>query len=258
MSNYVISDIHGQYKTYKRMLRAINLKAEDTLYVLGDVIDRGSDGIKILNDMMKRPNVVMFLGNHELLMLDALKNLSEYRSGECDDLDDMDLWLDPCNGGKRTYEAFLELSPAKKKELVQYLENAYVAYNVTIGKQKYHLSHAYVCDKKVGGGIRYKDLTHRQAWDAVWVNIYDRAFLAKNAAHLFPNKKAIYIAGHTFTQRLDCIDTKGRGMIYHNRNYQGYHVYNIDCGMALMNKSSQLACLRLEDKEEFYVPLEEA
>ena len=77
MSNYVISDIHGQYKTYKRMLRAIDLKPEDTLYVLGDVIDRGPDGIKILCDMMKRSNVRMFMGNHELLMLDALKNLHE-------------------------------------------------------------------------------------------------------------------------------------------------------------------------------------
>ena len=68
MSNYVISDIHGQYKSYKRMLRAIQLQPEDTLYVLGDVIDRGPDGIKILNDMMKRENVIMFMGNHELMI----------------------------------------------------------------------------------------------------------------------------------------------------------------------------------------------
>jgi len=45
-------------------------------------------------------------------------------------------------------------------------------------------------------------------------------------------------------------------LVYHNADYYGYHVYNIDCGMALKNKSSQLACMRLEDGELFYVPLE--
>ncbi|MBE5879561.1 MAG: fructose-bisphosphatase class III [Lachnospiraceae bacterium] len=256
MSNYVISDIHGQYKSYKRMLRAIQLQPEDTLYVLGDVIDRGPDGIKILNDMMKRENVIMFMGNHELMMLDALKNLQEYRSHDREDTDDLDLWLDPCNGGKRTFEAFQELSPAKKKQIIQYLESSYVIKRITINKKKYHLSHAYICDKK-GDSIKYSDVRHRQVWDSVWINIYDRAFLSKNEAHIFPNKKTIYIAGHTFTQRLDCMDELGRGVVYHNDNYHGYHVYNIDCGMALKNKSSQLGCLRIEDGMEFYVPLEE-
>lgn len=40
---YCISDIHGQYKQYKKMLECIDLKEEDTLYVLGDVIDIFSD-----------------------------------------------------------------------------------------------------------------------------------------------------------------------------------------------------------------------
>ena len=48
MSTYVISDIHGQYKAYKKMLREIDFKPEDTLYVLGDAIDRGPNGIKVL------------------------------------------------------------------------------------------------------------------------------------------------------------------------------------------------------------------
>lgn len=256
MSNYVISDIHGQYKSYKKMLRIIDFQPDDTLYVLGDVIDRGADGIKILSDMMKRDNVKLFLGNHELLMLDALKNLQEYRSKDRDDMDDMDLWLDPCNGGKKTYEAFLELSPKKKKDIISYLENSYITYRIKIGTEKYHLSHAYVCEKK-GDCFRYSDLNHHQMWDVVWINIYDRAFLGKNSAHLFPNKKTTYVAGHTFTQRLDCTDDLGRGIIYRNNNHCGYKVINIDCGMALKNKSSQLGCLRLEDGAEFYISLEE-
>ena len=49
---YVISDIHGHFDKYKEMLEKINFTDGDTLYILGDVVDRGPDGIKILQDMM--------------------------------------------------------------------------------------------------------------------------------------------------------------------------------------------------------------
>ena len=60
-----MSDIHGCFDKYPAMLREIGSSSRDTLYVLGDVIDRGPDGIKILQDMNRRPNVVPILGNHE-------------------------------------------------------------------------------------------------------------------------------------------------------------------------------------------------
>lgn len=256
MSNYVMSDVHGQYKTYMKMLKKIDLKAEDTLYVLGDAIDRGKDGIKILSDMMKRPNVVLILGNHEMLMLDALRNFEEIKGKDRHDTDDIDLWLDPCNGGEYTYEDFSKLTMPKRKAMIDYLENAWIIKKITIGNKNYHLSHAYTTTRKSKDGFRYADLSHDEIWDIVWMNIFDRAFIRENNSKLYPNKKTIYICGHTFTQRLDCIDELGRGLVYHNADYYGYHVYNIDCGMALKNKSSQLACMRLEDGELFYVPLE--
>lgn len=256
MSNYVMSDVHGQYKTYMKMLKKIDLKAEDTLYVLGDVVDRGPEGVKILSDIMKRPNVVMILGNHEMLMLDALKNFEEISSKDRHDTDDIDLWLDPCNGGETTYEEFQKLTPAKRKAIIEFLENSWIIKKIKVNNKTYHLSHAYTCNKKIKEGFGFKDLTHDEIWDVVWMNIYDRAFIRENKDKLYPNKRNIYISGHTFTQRLDCIDDLGRGLIYHNSDYYGYHVYNIDCGMALKNKSSQLACMRLEDGEQFYIPLE--
>ena len=51
MSTYVISDIHGQYEPFKRILQQINFSDDDVLYVLGDAIDRGPDGIKILKEI---------------------------------------------------------------------------------------------------------------------------------------------------------------------------------------------------------------
>lgn len=59
---YAMSDLHGCYEKYIQMVEKIRFKSEDTLYVLGDVVDRGEDGIKILLDMMQRSNVIPLLG----------------------------------------------------------------------------------------------------------------------------------------------------------------------------------------------------
>ena len=69
---YVLSDIHGQMRRFQSIMKQINLQPEDTLYVLGDVIDRYPDGIKILRQLMVMPNVKLLLGNHEFMMLNAL------------------------------------------------------------------------------------------------------------------------------------------------------------------------------------------
>ena len=60
---YVMSDIHGMYDKYIEMMDLIDLKETDTLYILGDIIDRGVNSMKILQDMMKRSNVFGILMN---------------------------------------------------------------------------------------------------------------------------------------------------------------------------------------------------
>ena len=70
---YVMSDIHGNSRRFNSIMEQIQLKDTDTLYILGDVIDRYPDGIRILRKLMKMNNVKMLLGNHEYMMLKALK-----------------------------------------------------------------------------------------------------------------------------------------------------------------------------------------
>jgi hypothetical protein len=72
---YAISDIHGMFEKYESMLKLIGFSEMDELYIIGDVIDRGIDGVKILQDIMKRPNVHVIMGNHEL-MAKELKEIS--------------------------------------------------------------------------------------------------------------------------------------------------------------------------------------
>ena len=37
--NYAVSDFHGRYDLYKKLLETLNLSDEDTLYILGDFVD---------------------------------------------------------------------------------------------------------------------------------------------------------------------------------------------------------------------------
>ena len=49
---YAMSDLHGCYDKYIKMLEKINFNNNDTLYILGDIVDRGDGGIKILQDII--------------------------------------------------------------------------------------------------------------------------------------------------------------------------------------------------------------
>ena len=91
---YVMSDIHGNEKRFNSIMKQINLQECDTLYVLGDVVDRYYGGIRILRTLMKMPNVKMLLGNHEYMMLNAIDASSkisseEVKNGYCNEIN---LW----------------------------------------------------------------------------------------------------------------------------------------------------------------------
>ena len=73
---FVTSDIHGEYDKFIEILKQIQLKDTDTLYVLGDVVDRGPHPIKVLLKLMEMPNALCIVGNHELMALDGLRLLN--------------------------------------------------------------------------------------------------------------------------------------------------------------------------------------
>ena len=73
---YVMSDIHGYGARYRNVLNQIKLKKTDHLYILGDVIDRGPDGIGLLRETMKKENITLLMGNHEHMpMTEQLKKI---------------------------------------------------------------------------------------------------------------------------------------------------------------------------------------
>ena len=58
MSTYVISDIHGEYLKLIKMLRKIHFSEVDTMYVLGDVLDRGPYPIQVIRLMIRHSNII--------------------------------------------------------------------------------------------------------------------------------------------------------------------------------------------------------
>ena len=69
---YVISDLHGYYDLFIKLLEKISFSEFDLLYIIGDVCDRGPDSLKILFYIQKHDNIILIKGNHEYMMQEAL------------------------------------------------------------------------------------------------------------------------------------------------------------------------------------------
>lgn len=72
---YAMSDIRGQYEQFRNLMEQIRLRKEDTLYIIGDVVDRGPEPMKILKYMITHSNIIPIIGNHEVMALPNLKLL---------------------------------------------------------------------------------------------------------------------------------------------------------------------------------------
>lgn len=144
---YIVSDIHGCYCQYKMLLEKIQFSEKDELYVLGDVADRGPEPVKVLQDMMRRPNVIFILGNHDFIMYTLMKKLAvEITEDNYDKhltkdiLLDYNLWLQ--DGGQITAEQFRKLSYFEKMDMLDYIAGASLYEVIENNGKEYRLVHA--------------------------------------------------------------------------------------------------------------------
>jgi serine/threonine protein phosphatase 1 len=75
-----IGDIHGCAAALAAVAAAIKPASRDTLVFLGDYVDRGLDSRGVIEQVLGLANqcrVVPLLGNHEIMLLDALENGAE-------------------------------------------------------------------------------------------------------------------------------------------------------------------------------------
>lgn len=90
-----IGDIHGCPETLLAMLDKLREYEDRTVVFVGDYIDRGPDSKKVVDiliDYKEERDCVFLRGNHEQMMLDALKT------------GNVSLWM--MNGGRETLESY--------------------------------------------------------------------------------------------------------------------------------------------------------
>ncbi len=133
-----VGDIHGQFKALKSLWRKLKITEDDLVIFLGDYVDRGEGIGEVLEwiiNQSARKNFVFLRGNHEQMMIDALK----------DNGADRITWI--INGGKATIFALRELISKKifsLNEILNFADNLPLSYSITVGGVKYFFCHAGV------------------------------------------------------------------------------------------------------------------
>ncbi len=75
---YVTSDIHGRLDRLERLIDDIDISKNDTLYIIGDLIDRGDRPMETIKFVMDHPQIEAIMGNHDEMMLYSLR----YKDGQ--------------------------------------------------------------------------------------------------------------------------------------------------------------------------------
>lgn len=237
---YVMSDLHGQYKRFDKMLKKINFSSDDTLYILGDAIDRGPDSMKIIQTIMEMKNIIFLIGNHEHMMLESLQDNSK-----------MNLWF--INKGFDTYKQFISLPKNIQYDIYDYLySRILVIPNLKVSNQHYYLTHSSPLKYHINFPKYYADVSDEEKYFVLWERYFNSKIkhtLTTSDIDLINMYKGhILVCGHTKTQSVffGNIGKNNNGRISYG--YHG-HVIDIDCGCA---SNKNLGCIRLDDKKTYY------
>lgn len=234
---YAVSDIHGCYDKYMELLQKLGLGPEDTLYALGDVIDRGPDGFKILLDMDSRPNVVGLMGNHEAMAIGALPGLLRCFHQMEDVLTEEEreaaqLWFQ--NDGAISLMNLFELEGKNRLRVWSYMTSLPLYQVIEVGNHKFVLVHGGLEDFSPS-----RPLEDYVPDEVLWCR-------PKPDTAYFPDKTVVL--GHTPTQFLyeEAGEWVSMAKIFRRDSF-----IDIDCGCVFTN--GRLGCLCLDTMEEIYI-----
>lgn len=229
--NYVISDIHGCCREFEALLKKINFSINDTLYVIGDMVDRGPDPMGVLKIMASNSNIYPVAGNHEFIMMSVLPrlmqdikedNITSVLTG--DFLRKYSLWMG--DGGNTTINEFKNLSREEQDFYLEYLGEIPLYEVVYLNRRKIVLIHSLPHDFDAKKDLNYlaeEILFGRPNFTKDWT------------------QETVYIIGHTPTF---IIPDAVPGKIYCRNN-----LIDIDCGCVT---GYCLCAYCLETGEAFY------
>lgn len=173
MRKFIISDIHGLGNVYYSIMNYLDNRRKNeeiTLYINGDLFDRGLESAELLLDVVKRirqgQKIVYLGGNHELLMHQFYKDY--LKKGEYSHFNN---WYD--NGGYITDDNMhylLNYDFNKVINIVNFISNLklYHKFSETINNKQIVLVHAK-CPEIVNDKceLKIKD-DNELVFDTVW------------------------------------------------------------------------------------------
>ena len=223
---YILSDAHGHYDCYLEFLRWSRFSERDTLYIVGDVLNRGSQSIPLIQDIMNRENVILLKGNHELMMLPIFDDLI-YQTRETQEEIIQEELAIASIGQEETLRDFCKLSAREQNQIISYIGQLPLYEEVAVNGTNYILVHGGLPD-----------------FSCMPVEYYD-----ENDLMFGPHDFSIdhygdgskIIVGHLPTR---FIDGAIPDRIFHIKD-----TIAIDCGCGF---GGRLGVLRLDDMEEMY------
>lgn len=255
---YVCGDIHGQFKLFRELLKTIHFSEDDVMYLVGDIIDRGSDSIPLMQYIMEHENIIPVLGNHELMMY------AHYRLYLREDP-----WLFGGNGSQKTRVQFQKLSKEEREHILDYIYKMPLQKEVSIGNKTFLISHSCFLNKEVDsltgevrfdGDIYWKDVPYYIVEDLVWKSPWRYAEYVP--IQDYEEDGRIHIIGHVPVLNIPNEDWISNQRPKMPCAYDNHNIINIDLGCAAMNakfaKPEHLAlcCVCLDEyvkgKNAFY------
>lgn len=230
---YVIGDIHGDKEKFDSMMEKLSPTDNDTVFVLGDIINIGDSSIELLQDMMYRPNVYPVLGEHEYMAkkifpliaeFSSIDEANEKLSGEDKEL--FSKWL--TMKSVKTTEDFLSLDEEGKESVIDYLSEFEAVEEIEAGGKDFVLCHAGINNFEED-----KDLSEYDEEDFVFAKTdYNSIYFADK----------YLVTGHTPTA---VIDRSLTGKVYSKKRHLA-----IDCGCGY---GGRLAAVCLDKLKVYYV-----
>lgn len=231
---YVASDLHGcAVEDFQALLDRAGFGDSDTLFVLGDVIDRGAHGAELLLWLTQQTNVQFVLGNHEAMLLGCSFLFAEVTEESLEELTVERLrlvehWMR--NGGGTTLAGMrklLERDPELVEGILDYLRDAPLFERVEAGGRKFVLVHG-----GLGNFAPERPLEHYTDRELLWTRPEpDTVYYADATVILGHTPTAFYGAEH-------------RGKAFRTETW-----INIDAGVSMGCKP---LVLRLDDLKEFH------
>ncbi|MBQ4268646.1 MAG: serine/threonine protein phosphatase [Clostridia bacterium] len=227
---YLVSDIHGEYDLFCKLLDKIEYSDEDELYVLGDFLDKGNGSARLARLLCELPNVKAILGNHEHYFLSVYEGLLK----ELPPNGDAEMVLQKLQGFFPNDGKYLSWA------VLDFIENLPL----------YFETETFIC---VHAGLQLSEtgeiLPLREQEPNFF--LFDRRFADKTT---LPKGGKTVFFGHT-----PCHYDNGDGKIIktprdgarsNSADYRDYVKIRLDNGVSY---TKALGCLRLEDMREFYV-----